>query len=353
MRSLRIVGLLALVGVVAVGCGPKTRGKKARGGGDWSALGAGGGGGEGEGGEGSEGGGAAPATLATTGAASNLQRVTTDPIDEERPMLSPDGSTLLVGLRTWTKKDGFHHPGIVAINPNGGGGRTMMTPGGIEADRAAWLPDGSSYVYATNGPGAWALVRAQSKSAGAPYTVIAPGDVAPGADYPSVAPDGLIALTVEQNKVLFIATIRLDGSGYQLLQQGNQAAFSHDGKRLAFIRDVNGSTQLFVSARDGAAVAQLTFGKAAVYWPTWSPDGQWIAFATNRGTEYQSDDAQRYQLFVVRPDGSGLMQLTNGTADCGFPMWGVDGFVYFNANKAGNYDIWRLRPNPDLGGSAI
>lgn len=346
MRPLTVATFALLASVMAFGCGPKNR--KPKSGLDWGGMGGGGGGGGMPGGGG--GGGSA---LSTTGAASGLMRVTFDPIDEERPVLSPDGSTLLVGLRTWTKADGFHHPGIVAVNPNGGGNRTMMTQGGIEADRATWLPDGSSYVYATNGPGAWSIVRAQSKYPGSPYTVIASGDVAPGADYPTVAPDGLIALTIEKNKVLFIATVRMDGSGFELVEQGNQASFSPEGKRLAFIRDVNESSQLFVSTRNGSGVTQLTFGKAAVYWPTWSPDGQWIAFATNRGTEYMGDDAQKYQIWAVRPDGSGLTQLTTGTTDCGFPNWGVDGFIYFNANQAGNYDIWRLRPSPDLGGKSI
>ena len=375
MLRRRALAACTLTALTLVGCGPQYRSRTRRG--EPAARAPGGREGKGEldlaltgGGEGApEGvvdttrgvvsttggvvGGAWSAALATTTAASQLQRITTDPIDEERPALSPDGTTLLVGLRTWTKEGGLRNPGIVAVSPNGGPERQLMTQPGTDADRAAWLPDGSSYVYATSAPGSWSIVRAKSRSPGAPYALVASGDVAPGADYPSVAPDGLVALTVEKNKALFVATVRLDGGGFELVEQGNQPAFSPDGQRLAFVREVDGVSQLFVSRRNGEGVAQLTSGKASVGWPTWSPDGARLAFATNKGTELQPSKDRRSQIWVVRLDGSGATQLTSGTSDCGFPFWGRDGFLYFNSNATGNYDIWRLRPNTNLTGTSL
>ncbi len=345
MFKLSTFALLAAGALLALGCGPSKSKKRAKHGGDFMANATGGGGA------------AAPGkyTLAATTAATALQQITTDPVAEEHPALSPDGTTLLIGLRSVdpaTKSITF--PGLVAIAPNGGPGRTFLTQPGMESSRGAWAPDGSTYVYTTNTPGGEVtLVRANSKSPGAGFTVIVPAATAPLPDYPTVAPDGLIAFTVSVQKTDMIATVRMNGEGYQLVQQGSFAAFSPDGKRLAFGRTVGETTHLFVSDRSGGAIQQLTIGRAYALWPTWSPDGQFIAFASNKGTEDLPPAQQHAEIFVIRASGGGVTQLTAGTADCGFPHWGVDGNIYFNADQAGNYDIWRLRPVLTALGSTI
>src|SRR5262249_13646681 len=51
--------------------------------------------------------------------------------------------------------------------------------------------------------------------------------------------------------------------------------------------------------------------------PRWSPDGARIAFYSDRGGSYE--------LWTIRPDGSGLMQVTTGTNSPSFPVWSPDG----------------------------
>jgi len=349
MLSVPKLAMLVAGALVVAGCAPANRNKKRAksggdlmgGGGGLDALAGGGGGGA-----------TGKYTLSATTAASALTQLTTDPIDEERPMLSPDGGALLVGLRARDTKT-TSYPGIIAVSPNGGAARTFLTQPGTEASRAAWVPDGSTFVYTTNAPGELTLVRANSRSPGAGYTIIASSQIAPWADYPSVAPDGLVAVTVEVQKLAMIATVRMDGSNYQLVQQGTHAAFSPDGKRMVFSRMVGNNMQLFVSDRSGGSVAQLTYGKAYAMWPSWSPDGQFVVFASNKGLEHLPEAQQLAHIFVVRATGGGVTQLTSGTADCGFPSWGADGNVYFNSDQAGNYDIWRVRPVLAAVGSAI
>ena len=55
-----------------------------------------------------------------------------------------------------------------------------------------------------------------------------------------------------------------------------------------------------------------------------------------------------WNLYVVRVDGTGLIQLTDGDTDAGAPCWGHDGWIYFHSNQAGSYDIWRLHPTGEL-----
>jgi uncharacterized membrane protein SpoIIM required for sporulation len=52
--------------------------------------------------------------------------------------------------------------------------------------------------------------------------------------------------------------------------------------------------------------------------PAWSPDGRSVAFTRKTGIE------DSYQIWVVRPDGTGLRQLTRGARDAG-PAWSPDG----------------------------
>jgi TolB protein len=48
-------------------------------------------------------------------------------------------------------------------------------------------------------------------------------------------------------------------------------------------------------------------------------------------------------LFVVRADGTGMVQLTEGDRISCHPTWSRDGYVYFHANQGGHFHIWRVR----------
>ena len=47
--------------------------------------------------------------------------------------------------------------------------------------------------------------------------------------------------------------------------------------------------------------------------PAWSPDGLWIAFASDR-------DGHSH-LYMIHPDGTGLTQLTSGNSEDTTPAW--------------------------------
>jgi Tol biopolymer transport system component len=82
---------------------------------------------------------------------------------------------------------------------------------------------------------------------------------------------------------------------------------------------------------------QLTRGDFFDGNPAWSPDGTEIAFDSNRGTSGVLD----HDLFVVRPDASGMRRLTSGSAIDLDPTWSPDGSkIAFTSDRAGNDDIW-------------
>src|ERR1700751_6775 len=79
--------------------------------------------------------------------------------------------------------------------------------------------------------------------------------------------------------------VNTDGnsSPKQLTQKegSSQAAWSPDGKKIAFVRLADGKPQIFLLSLDGGEATQLTKYKYGAGTPKWSPDGKQILFSSN------------------------------------------------------------------------
>jgi Tol biopolymer transport system component len=116
------------------------------------------------------------------------------------------------------------------------------------------------------------------------------------------------------------ATGALEGAGTPILK-GSEPIRDHelspDGQWVAFMR-FGSQDDILVSRTDGSQSRRLTDDSFRDRGPAWSPDGTRIAF--------YSDRSGSYQIWLIRPDGSGLQQVTeiaSGTAN--FPLWSPDG----------------------------
>src|SRR5213593_1180370 len=99
-----------------------------------------------------------------------------------------------------------------------------------------------------------------------------------------------------------------------LIKQIRDAAPSPDGRRLAF----SALDKLYVMDLPGGAPRRLTSDSVHEQVPTWSPDGQWIAYVT------WSDQGGYVQK--IRADGRGKGQrLTPEPAFYDHPVWSPDG----------------------------
>ncbi len=81
-----------------------------------------------------------------------------------------------------------------------------------------------------------------------------------------------------------------------------EAAWSSDGKRLAYVSDRSGEEEIYVQAQDGNSPAQaLTSGSTARYYaPRWSGDDKRIAFSDSTGRLYVIEIAGKRRVTVAR-----------------------------------------------------
>ena len=83
---------------------------------------------------------------------------------------------------------------------------------------------------------------------------------------------------------------------------------------------------------DGTEIRQLTDNPAGDWYPTWSPDGESLAFASNRNGNWD--------IFVMRSDGTEVDQLTDDQGADLEPVWSPDGArLAFASNRGGFFEV--------------
>jgi TolB protein len=185
----------------------------------------------------------------------------------------------------------------------------------------------------------------------------------PGFDYDATwSPDGAtIAYTSDREGSPDLFRIRPDGTGRQRLTDDpaydDQAAFSPDGTQLAFVSTRNGGYAriwtMDLRSRQVKAVTTTTAetGIGGDFRPSWSPDGRWIAFSSDRGTTMKMargrwEALQPADIFVVRPDGSGLRRVNTPGNFCGSPKFSSDGARLLAYCMPIEATLETRRPNP-------
>jgi Tol biopolymer transport system component len=136
----------------------------------------------------------------------------------------------------------------------------------------------------------------------------------------------------------FIASTRLDGN----------ARFSPDGKQVAFSSDRGGSSEIWLADDRGGNLLRLTsFGRGREAGsPRWSPDGKSIAFDATA-------PEGSFDVYVVSASGGPPRRVTTASADDVTPSWSRDGrWIYFGSNRSGQWQVWKVAPEGEEAGSA-
>ena len=155
----------------------------------------------------------------------------------------------------------------------------------------------------------------------------------PAQDYAaSFSRDGKwIVFTSEREGSADIYRVHPDGSRLTRLVANpafdDQGTLSPDGKFLAFVSSRSGQADIWVLELATRKLHNLTNHPAGDFRPSWSPDGQWIAFSSDRNSKnpkFTFSALHSTEIFLVRPNGSGLRRVTVAQAFAGSPAWSSD-----------------------------
>jgi len=121
-------------------------------------------------------------------------------------------------------------------------------------------------------------------------------------------------------------------------------SWSPDGTRIAFVSKRDGDWEIWLMDPDGTGLVNLTQNKSNETDPSWSPDGSRIAFASDRGpVPGQSYDSE---IYTMKADGSDVKPLTNNNANDGDPSWSYDATrIAFESDRTGDFEIWVMNSN--------
>ncbi|MGI9174849.1 MAG: TolB family protein [Rhodothermales bacterium] len=115
----------------------------------------------------------------------------------------------------------------------------------------------------------------------------------------------------------------------------NDHGISPDGTRLVVS---NGDGHIYTLPIEGGTPEQVTEHTPS-YWHGWSPDGETLAYIARR-------DDEQFDIYLIPTEGGEERTLAAHPAHEDGADYTPDGqWVYFNSDRAGNFDIWRVRPD--------
>src|SRR5579862_1764954 len=180
---------------------------------------------------------------------------------------------------------------------------------------------------------------------------------------PAWSPKGdWIAFTSERAGSADLYRIHPDGTGLDRLTDDpaydDEAAFSPDGEQIAFVSTrASGTANLWILNATSHSAKPLTSGRGGDFRPAWSPDGQWIAFSSDRGSDLPPAKGRWERLhvvdiYIIRPDGTGLKRISEHGNFCGSPKWTHDSQTVI-AYCMSAEETWTYRVGPEDGGTNL
>lgn len=165
---------------------------------------------------------------------------------------------------------------------------------------------------------------------------------------PKWAPDGSrIVFVKEVGSQSEVFVVNADGSDLTRLTHDANTTYaddlsptwSPDGSRILFATGRDGNGEVYTMSPDGTGARNLTNRATEEWWAEWSPDGASIAFIS---TVAEAD----YELHVMNADGSGSRLITGQLVSWrdARPAWSSDGsYLAFVGDATGNEEVYVIR----------
>jgi len=271
--------------------------------------------------------------------------------DDVEPALSPDGRSL-----AFARVSGLNisqlliMPVSETLEPRSEPRTLPLTE--AAPSEPAWTADGRDLLFTTGSSSAnVTLSRVPASGSGKSSPLPFSGTGAMG---PSIAPQGhrLAYTHVFQDTNVWRVSLTAAAATSKAPPERLIASpfrevfpqYSPDGQRIAFHSDRDGTVQIWTCHADGLRCVQLTNMTGLTQGtPHWSPDGQRISFDSNTGG--------RWEIYTVAADGGPPRAVTNDPSTNIISSWSHDGrWIYFSSNRSGRFEVWKA---PSQGGAAV
>jgi Tol biopolymer transport system component len=257
------------------------------------------------------------------------------------PRFSPDGRTVAF-IR-------FADGGDIFLVPAAGGEPRRLTFDNTYINGLDWTPDGAYIIFSSDRQGGrWGLWKVRA-SGGQPEPLSVGQDG--GYGY-ALSRDGhrLAFAQLELNENIWRYEVsageRPSAPPKKVIAStgiNTEPQFSPGGKEVAFVSWRSGNWGIWVCDREGANPRQLATSQVQVdAYPHWSPDGREIAFVAS--------PEGHPAIYVVSAERGTPRRLTLDDRSVGAPTWSRDGkWIYFGSNRSGAWQVWKV---PSGGGHA-
>ncbi|MEO7987528.1 MAG: protein kinase [Gemmatimonadales bacterium] len=243
--------------------------------------------------------------------------------DAVQPSWSPSGRRI-----AYWSRSGPTATGDIWTIPSDGGTPVAVTSDPSLDWNPVWSPDGRHIYFSSNRGGTMNLWRIEvdeesGKAIGRPVPVTTGGGAT--SQHATISADGRRVAYVARVESMNLQRVGFDpvagvikGSG-EWVTSGSRATaqphLSRDGRRIAY--NTSGKQEdIFAVNTDGTGQQQLTDDLHQDRAARWSPDGERVAFYTNR--------TGAYEIWTIARDGSDLRQLTRSPG-AHYPVWSPDG----------------------------
>jgi|CXWL01.1.fsa_nt_gi TolB protein len=269
-------------------------------------------------------------------------------VQDAYPALSPDGGTLVFQ----STRGG--HWALYLADADGANARVLVDSGDNPVT-PSWSPDGRQVAFAATADGNSEIFVINADGSNRRRLTNDPANDS----HPHFARDGRLFFNsgteTSAGEIAEIYSMNIDGSARRQHTHCNAVCTfpspSPDGRWLAYRRvlaepgrdwaqaPIQSNSEVLVQRMDASGVRNLSLHPAFDGWPVWSPNSQWVVFASGR-------DGQPLvgQVYAIHPDGTALRRITEGPLSNAQPFVTPDG--------ASVLTYW-LHETPDLEAGSI